>query len=68
MSHTFKVQGMMCNGCATTVKNALADLKKIDTLEVDHQNDSVCIDGNINIAQIEQLLTNAGFPTQHIDS
>jgi copper chaperone CopZ len=39
VTQTFEVQNLKCNGCATTIKNALS--KKFDSLEVDVEGKKV---------------------------
>ena len=62
MKTQFNVEKMMCGGCSSNVEKALADVAGVDAVEVDLENKTVSIEGDIDAAAIATVITNAGYP------
>lgn len=61
MAQTITIRGMSCEGCESTVRNALESIEGINDIAVDHETDSATIDGNPNWKDIEAAVTEAGY-------
>ena len=58
-----KVKGMMCGGCENRVKNALAEIDGIKSVDANHHTGIVKIisNGNISKETIEDTIKDIGF-------
>ena len=57
------VTGMSCNGCEQNVENALRNIEGVTRVEADHEDDTVDIVSEDDIADgdIEAAIENAGY-------
>ena len=46
MKTTVEIQNLKCHGCASTITNKLSELKSIENVSVDVENDTVTFDYN----------------------
>ncbi|MBX0298121.1 heavy-metal-associated domain-containing protein [Haloarcula nitratireducens] len=60
---TLSVTGMSCNGCEQNVKNALQSLTGVNRVEADHEDDTVELvaEGDLADDDIEATIENAGY-------
>lgn len=56
---TFKVEGMTCGGCASSVKKALERVGL--TAEVDHEKGLARVTGEVDEATVRKAVEAAGF-------
>ncbi|MCB9360095.1 MAG: copper-translocating P-type ATPase [Flavobacteriales bacterium] len=63
MEHTYKVTGMSCMGCQTSVEKALSSLAEVTNIETDLKKGKVSIEmsNHISIEKLQQALVNAGL-------
>ena len=62
MATVFNVEKMMCGGCETNVKKVLADVASVDSVEVDIEAKTVTVAGEIDAADIANVISEAGYP------
>lgn len=67
MSTRYKVENMKCNGCVTTVKDALDKLPGSNNVSVDLESAIAEIDGNVDSGEVENVLTALGYPASKQD-
>jgi len=60
MAESYRVNGMTCGGCATSVRNAILDLAPKATVEVDLDAKTVSVNG-ADPSLVEQAIRDAGF-------
>ena len=58
----FYVSGMKCEGCASTVKQALVDAAGVDSAEVDLAEGVASVQGDVDPQAVCQILAEAGYP------
>jgi copper chaperone CopZ len=58
---------MKCNGCVTTVKDALDKLPGSNNVSVDLESAIAEIDGNVDSGEVENVLTALGYPASKQD-
>lgn len=60
---TLKVKGMMCTGCENRIKNALGEIKEIDSVDANHDTGKVDIKLNNEISKekIIEIIDDLGF-------
>ena len=63
MKHTYKITGMSCEGCKTSVEQSLKGLKEIEHLTVDLENAEVTIEmsKHISLEKLQETLLNSGL-------
>ena len=63
MKHNYKVTGMSCAGCKTSVEGALGNLKEVKEVSVDLKNEEVSIEmaSHLELNQLQGALTKAGL-------
>lgn len=60
MKTTYKVSGMTCGGCATSITKALQSVDASAEVDVDLDKAEVTVSG-LDPAQVEQAVEGAGF-------
>jgi copper chaperone CopZ len=61
MSIVFKVEGMACEGCASTVQETASALDGIKEAKVDFENKRLSVSGIIDIPSLKKAIENAGY-------
>jgi len=67
MSTRYKVENMKCNGCVTTVKDALDQLPGSNTVSVNLESAIAEIDGDVDSSEVENVLAALGYPASKQD-
>jgi len=75
MKHTYKVTGMTCVGCQTSVENALGNLEEITNVSIDLKKAEAVLEmtTHVPLEKLQQTLLNAGLhytiemPSDHAD-
>ena len=67
MSTRYKVENMKCNGCVTTVKDALDQLPGNNNVSVDLESAIAEIDGDVDSGEVENVLAALGYPASKQD-
>ena len=63
----FTVEKMMCGGCVSNVKNKLAALDGVTSVEVDLDSKTATVEGDIDEDTVIETLTAAGYPAEAAD-
>jgi len=63
MNHTYKVTGMTCIGCKTSVESALGNLNEITKVTADLKNEEAVIEmtSHISVEKLQETLLKAGL-------
>ncbi len=63
MKHTYRIYGMTCNGCKTTVESALNNLKEITKAEANLKEKTVIIEmtSHVSLEKLQETLLKAGL-------
>ena len=63
MKHTYKISGMTCLGCKTSVEGALSNLKAITNVTVDLKKEEVIIEmtSHVSLEKLQETLMKAGL-------
>lgn len=63
MKHTYKITGMTCSGCKTSVEEALANLNEITKVEANLKEETVLIEmtSHITLEKLQETLLKAGL-------
>lgn len=59
---TIQVENIKCNGCATTIKNNLSKIDKIENIVVNIEEESITFSGEANREEIVNRLADMGYP------
>ena len=62
MTNLFNVDKMKCSGCSANVEKALQDIDGIESIQIDLDAKTVSIEGEINIIEIANIISTAGYP------
>ena len=63
MKTQFNVEKMMCGGCSANVEKVLAGLAGVDSIDVNLEDKTVIIEGEIDTGVVATMITDAGYPT-----
>jgi len=58
----FQVANIKCGGCAASIKNGLAELGGVQTVEVDVASGDVSVSGDVARNELAAKLAELGFP------
>jgi len=61
MSETIDVQGMSCDGCEETVKDALGDVPGVTDATADRETGSATVEGDAERAALVEAVEQAGY-------
>lgn len=64
VSTTFEVEGMSCNHCVNSIKNAVSQLEGVVNVEVDLEAKRVMVeytDGLVNLQTIREIIEEQGY-------
>jgi P-type Cu+ transporter len=63
MKHTYKISGMTCDGCKTSVESALGNLKEITKIQVDLENEEVVLEmtSHVSLKKLQETMLKAGL-------
>lgn len=64
VSTTFEVEGMSCNHCVNSIKNAVSQLEGVVNVEVDLEAKRVTVeytDGLVNLQTIREIIEEQGY-------
>lgn len=61
MARTIEVIGMACENCEAAVAEAVEAVAGVDEVSVDLEADTVAVDGDAVLEEIEAAVTDAGY-------
>ena len=62
MKNVFIAENIKCNGCMTTISNALLKIKDVDHVDINEDKETITIDGNLDREVVLQRLADLGYP------
>ena len=63
MINTFHIDKMKCMGCVANAEKAIIALPGVEKVEIDLENKSARIEGDIDPQQVIEAVTAVGYPT-----
>lgn len=57
----FSVQGMSCGGCEQNVEDAVGALDGVESVDADHDGDTVSVEGDVDTDDLRQAIEGAGY-------
>lgn len=64
MTFFFQVPKIHCDGCATSIQEALSGLNGVESVQVDVERKKVKVVGEVEREALSTALIRAGFPPQ----
>lgn len=61
MTHSLTVEGMSCEGCESTVAEALESVDGVTDVAVDHEADSATVEGTAATSDLVSAVEDAGY-------
>lgn len=63
MKHTYKIIGMTCTGCKTSVENSLSSIKEISKIETDLKKGEVVLEmtSHVTLKKLQETMLKAGL-------
>jgi len=61
MSTELTVEGMACDGCESNVEEAIADVAGVKSVDADHENGTVVVEGDPSIDALVGAVDDAGY-------
>lgn len=58
---SYQVDGMACDGCETTVEEALAAVPGVESVEADHEAGTVSVTGDADADDVAAAVEDAGY-------
>ncbi len=63
----FKVDGMKCAGCVSSVNNAISELSEVDDCDVNLEQGTVLVKGAVVVDDVINAIIKAGFKASLIN-
>jgi copper chaperone len=64
MTQTVTVTGMSCTGCESNVEEALESIPDLAVVDVDHTENTLTVDGDVDPDAIRAAIDEAGYEAQ----
>ena len=65
MKSILKSPGIMCNGCASTIVDALSAMNEVEQVDVDVEQKTVTLTTSTNdLSDVKAKLTEIGYPAE----
>ena len=61
MKNEYSIEGVKCGGCVATVKERLSKLDNIDNIEVNIQEKTVVVEGEVSKEDLQAALEGTNF-------
>ena len=61
MKNEYNIEGVKCSGCVTTVKERLSKLDNVDNIEVNIQEKTVVVEGEVSKEDLQAALEGTNF-------
>ena len=61
MKNEYNIEGVKCSGCVTTVKERLSKLDNVDNIEVNIQEKTVVVEGEVSKEDLQAVLEGTNF-------
>lgn len=61
MKNEYNIEGVKCSGCVATVKERLSKLDNVDNIEVNIQEKTIEVEGNVSKEELQAALVDTNF-------
>lgn len=61
MKNEYSIEGVKCGGCVATVKEKLSKLDNVDNVEVDIQEKTVVVEGEVSKEDLQAALEGTNY-------
>ena len=61
MKNEYSIEGVKCGGCVATVKEKLSKLNNVDNIEVNIQEKTVVVEGEVSKEDLQAALEGTNF-------
>lgn len=61
MKNEYSIEGVKCGGCVATVKERLSKLDNVDNIEVNIQEKTVVVEGEVSKEDLQAALEGTNF-------
>ena len=61
MKNEYSIEGVKCGGCVATVKERLSKLDNVDNIEVNIQENTVVVEGEVSKEDLQAALEGTNF-------
>ena len=61
MKNEYSIEGVKCGGCVAAVKEKLSKLDNVDNIEVNIQEKTVVVEGEVSKADLQAALEGTNF-------
>ena len=61
MKNTYNIEGVICGGCVATVKDKLSKLENVDSVEVNIQEKTLTVEGDVAKESLQAALSDTKF-------
>ena len=61
MKNEYNIEGVKCSGCVTTVKERLSKLDNVDNIEVNIQEKTVVVEGEVSKEDLQAALEGTNY-------
>ena len=61
MKNEYTIEGVKCGGCVAAVKEKLSKLDNVDNIEVNIQEKTIEVEGNVSKEELQAALSNTNY-------
>ena len=61
MKNTYNIEGVKCGGCVAAVKDKLSKLENVDSVEVNIQEKTLTVEGDVAKESLQAALSDTKF-------
>ena len=61
MKNAYNIEGVKCGGCVATVKDKLSKLENVDSVEVNIQEKTLTVEGDVAKESLQAALSDTKF-------
>lgn len=62
MTHYIEIENLKCGGCASSIKSALRKIDGVQGIEVQLENGSISVEGDVDRQILLEALNSIGYP------
>ena len=61
MKNEYSIEGVKCGGCVAAVKEKLSKLDNVDNIEINIQEKTIEVEGNVSKEELQAALVDTNF-------
>ncbi len=61
MKNEYSIEGVKCGGCVAAVKERLSKLDNVDNIEINIQEKTIEVEGNVSKEELQAALVDTNF-------